>query len=118
MDGSCTISTVPTKRISFSKSSSGNNTLVSAVAAAAPEPAKAIRVVCFGFICDSAVTVQFCDGAGTGTPLTGAMSFPANGGMCPPYNPAGHFQTSAGTLLNLSLGGAVGVNGWLDYQEV
>jgi hypothetical protein len=35
-----------------------------------------------------------------------------------PYNPLGWFETAAGALLNLELGGNVSVDGALVYQEV
>lgn len=89
---------------------STNNTIVTAVAG------KRIRVVCFALICASAVNVKFQ--SATSTDLTGAMPFGANGGIAPPFNPCGHFETNVAELLNLNLSSGVQVSGWLDYQEV
>jgi len=89
-------------------SSSGDNTLISAVAA------KKIRVLSYTLVCDAAVAVKFTDGAG-GTALSGAMSFAANGGASPPFNPAGHFQGSTNTALVINLSAAVGVRGHMTY---
>lgn len=99
------------KRAVISAASSGANQLVAAVAG------KCLRVVDFCFVCDDAVTVKFTDGSG-GTGLTGVMSFAANTGMAPPFSPWGKFQTTAGNGLFVTLGGAVGIRGWLVYQEV
>lgn len=99
------------KFASISASSSGDNTLVSAVAG------KKIRVVDIFFVCAAAVTVRLEDGAG-GSALTGQMEFAANSGMGPPFNPLGHFETSSNTLLNMELSAAVWVAGYLQYVEV
>ena len=88
--------------------SSGNNTLVAAVAG------KSIYVVAMEFITAGAVTVEIQSGAG-GTVLSKAQSFPANGGKVLPFNPGGWFKTASATLLNMSLGGAVQVSGSLVY---
>lgn len=99
-------------------STSGNNTLVAAISSSQVQAtARKIRVLAYHFIVDGAVTAKFQSGAG-GTDLTGAMSFPANGGIAAPFCAVGHFETATNTLLNLSLGGAVGVRGCLTYQEV
>lgn len=99
--------------VSVSAASSGNNTLVAAVAG------KQIVVTSYFFVCDGAVTAQFQSGAG-GTALSGAMSFAANGGIvvCDSGSPDGWFATTAGQLLNLNLGGSVGVRGTLNYKLV
>lgn len=99
------------KRAAIAASSSGDNTIVAAVAG------KKIRVLSFALVCASAVTVRFEDGAG-GTALTGQMEFAANSGISPPEIQSGHFETTAGTLLNLELSGAVSVAGWVNYVEV
>lgn len=92
-------------------SSSGDNTLIAAVAG------KKIRVLSYTLVAAGAVTARFEDGAG-GTPLSGQMSFGANGGASVPFSPLGHFETTANTLLNLELGGAVSVAGHVCYVEV
>lgn len=98
------------KRAAISAASAGNNTIVAAVSG------KEIVVVQFGIVADAAVTVKFQSAAG-GTDVTGAMSFAANGGIAPPYCEVGHFKTASGALLNMVLGGAVGVRGWIVYYE-
>lgn len=99
------------KFAAIAASSSGDNTLVAAVAS------KKIRVLSYTLVAAGAVTCRFEDGAG-GTAKTGQMSFGANGGVSVPFNPVGHFETTANTLLNLELGGAVSVAGHLCYVEV
>jgi hypothetical protein len=91
--------------------SSGDNTLVSAVAA------KKIRVHSVFMVAAGAVNVRFEDGAG-GTALTGQMNLATNGGFVLPFNPVGWFETTANTLLNLELSAAVSVDGSLQYTEV
>ena len=91
--------------------SSGDNTIVAAVTG------KKIRVVALFLVAAGAVTVRFESGAG-GTALTGQMSLAANGGFALPYNPVGYFETAAGELLNMELGGAVSADGSLVYELV
>lgn len=91
--------------------SSGDNTIVAAVSG------KKIRVLALSLVAAGAVTARFESGAG-GTALTGQMSMAANGVLVLPLNEAGWFETAAGSLLNLELGGAVSVDGCLVYQEV
>jgi hypothetical protein len=101
----------PIKEAVISASSSGDNTLVAAVTG------KRIRVLQFTLVAAGAVTVRF-ESAASGTALTGVMSLAANAGISTTWCPVGHFHTIAGELLNLELGGAVQVGGWLKYQEV
>lgn len=97
-------------RAKISASSSGDNTIVSAVSD------KRIRVLKVILMSAGTVNATFQSGAG-GTALTGAMPLIANigfdSGYCPPE--AGQFETGVGELLNLSLSGAVGTFGWLIY---
>jgi len=69
----------------------------------------------------TAVTIRLevgADGAGANGALTGTMT-PAAGTSIPSgFNPLGHFETSANTLLNLELGGPQIVGGHLVYVEV
>lgn len=90
---------------------SGNNTLVAAVAS------KKIRVIACFMIAAGAVNARFESGA-DGTALTGQMNLTTNSGFVLPYNPAGWFETAAAALLNLELSGAVSVDGALTYVEV
>ncbi len=90
---------------------SGDNTIVAAVAG------RRLRVLGLVIVASGAVTARFEDGAG-GTALTGQMQLGANGVIEYGYNPAGWFETSAGTLLNLELSAATSVDGALVYVEV
>jgi hypothetical protein len=91
--------------------SSGDNTLVAAVAS------KKVRVLSLFLVSAGAVNVRFESGA-SGTALTGQMNLAANGGFVLPFNPVGWFQTGTNTLLNLELSGATSVDGSLTYIEV
>lgn len=95
----------------ISGASSGNNTLVAAVTG------KKIRVLSYALVAAGAVTVRFESGA-DGTALSGVMSLAANGGLACAFNEGGWFETAAGVLLNMELGGAVQVSGHLTYIEV
>jgi len=90
---------------------SGDNTLIAAVAD------KKIRVLQYALVTSAAITVRFESGAG-GSALSGQMQFAANGGISVPFNPLGHFETAANTLLNLELSSADSVGGHLTYVEV
>lgn len=88
-----------------------DNTIVAAVAG------KRIRVLGFGIVAAGAVTVAF--ESSTTSALTGVMSLAANGDLSlTAENPLGLFETVAAELLNMTLGGAVQVSGWLTYQLV
>lgn len=89
--------------------SSGDNTIVAGVAG------KVITVLAGSLtMTGTAVTIRFESAAG-GTALTGQMT-PTQGSTIPmPFCPVGHFQTVAGELLNLELGGAQSVDGWIVY---
>ena len=88
---------------------STDNTLVAAVSG------KRIRVLGFGVVGASDVTVAF--ESSTTSSLTGIMTTLA-GTPLTGHNPLGMFQTVAGELLNMTLGGAVQVSGWLTYQLI
>lgn len=100
------------KFVAVAAASSGDNTLVTAVTG------KKIRVLAlFLTMTGTAVTVRFESGAG-GTALTGQMT-PAQGQTITlPFCPLGWFETTAGALLNLELGGAQSVDGALVYAEI
>ncbi len=102
---------VTPKFAAISGSTSGDNTLVAAVAS------KKIRVLSMFIVSAGTTTVRFESGAG-GTALTGVMSFIANTGFSLPYNPVGWFETASNTLLNMELNAAVQVSGSLTYIEV
>ncbi len=101
------------KRAVISGATSGNNTVIAAVAD------KKIKVLSVFLIAATAVTVRFESGA-DGTALTGVMSVGANGGFVlpAPADPTNHwFETAANELLNMELGGAVQVSGAITYYE-
>jgi hypothetical protein len=101
------------KRAVISCPTSGNNTIVAAVAD------KKIKVLSVCLVAAAAVTVRFESGA-DGTALTGVMSLDAKSGFVlnAPADPNCHwFETGVNTLLNLELGGAVQVSGMLAYYE-
>lgn len=87
---------------------SGNNTIVAAQAAGIK-----IRVVGFFLVAAGAVVVNLQSGAG-GATLTGPMS--AVAGVQLSAGPSmGLFDTAAATLLNLNLGAAVQVSGFVNW---
>ncbi len=88
-----------------------NGTVVAAVVG------KRIRVLSFFLVSVTAVTVRF-ESTSDGAKLTGVMSLGATGVLAPGFNPLGHFETVAGELLNMELGGAVQVSGALTYVLV
>ncbi len=86
-----------------------DNTLVAAVTG------KKIRVLGIFVVAAGAVTVAF--ESSTTSTLSGIMSLAANGTL-EAHNPLGLFETVAAELLNMTLGGAVQVSGWLTYQLI
>ena len=90
----------------------GDNEIVAAVAG------KKIRVLAGSLtMTGTLVTIRFESGAG-GTALTGQMQ-PLAGHTIPiPFCPVGHFETAVGAALNMELGGAQSVDGWIVYVEV
>ncbi len=99
------------KFAAISASTSGDNTLVTAVAS------KKVRVVALTLVANAAVNAKFQSGAG-GTDLTGLFYLASTTGIVLPFNPVGWFETASNTLLNLNLSGAVAVGGCLTYVEV
>lgn len=108
MDG---VTPLTPKFAAIAASSSGDNTIVAAVVS------KKLRVLSYTLVAAGAVTCRFEDGAG-GTAKSGVMSLAANGVLSVPFSAVGHFETTANTLLNLELGGAVSVAGHICYVEV
>lgn len=90
---------------------SGNNTIVAAVAG------RKIRVLSFFLVSAGTVLARFESDA-DGTALTGQMTLAVNDVVEAGYNPLGHFETVAGELLNLELSAAVSVDGALTYVLV
>ncbi len=95
----------------INNASSGDNTIVSLVAS------RKIRVLALFLVATGTVNARFESNA-AGTALTGQMPLKASSGFVLSFNPAGWFETVAGELLNLELGGAVSVDGSLTYIEV
>lgn len=98
-------------RSAISAATSGNNTIVAAVAG------KKIRVLAMSLSFSGTVNAKFQSGA-SGTDKTGLFYGVANTQVVLPYNKLGWFETAAGALLNLNLSGAVAVGGVIDYIEV
>ena len=92
----------------ISGATSGNNTLVAAVAR------HKIRVISYTLVAAGAVAVRFESAAG-GTALTGVMTLATGTPLVNGTAREGHFETVAGELLNMELGGAVQVSGHLVY---
>jgi hypothetical protein len=96
-------------------SSAGENQIVAAIAG------KSIRVLAYKIFAAATVTVQWMDGTtemeGPCTLTTGNnMTFTPNagvGGLRLAYH-----ETSPGNALQLNLGGAVQVSGYVEYQYV
>jgi hypothetical protein len=102
VDGSHTV-----LRAAINASSSGNNTVISAVAS------KQIVVISYDFVCAGAVTVTW-ESSG-GSIIGGPQSYAANSGINGGENLHGHFETVRGEGLVLDLSGAVQVGGKLSY---
>ncbi len=95
----------------ISAAGSGDNTVLAAVTD------KRIRVLGIHMVAAGAVVARFESAAG-GTALTGVMSM-ITGVPFTAYNPLGLFEQDVVTeLLNLELGGAVQVSGWMTYQLI
>lgn len=94
-----------------SAASSGDNTLLAAVTG------HKIRVHSYTLVAAGAVTAAF-ESAASGTARTGDMSLITGTPLVVPFQREGHFETVAGELLNLELGGAVQVSGHLTYSLV
>lgn len=98
--------------VAVAAASNGDNTLVAA------DATKKIRVLAGHLtMTGTAVTIRFESGAG-GTALTGQMTPLQGTSITLPFCPIGHFETAVNTLLNLELGGAQAVGGWLVYVLV
>lgn len=92
----------------ISGATDGNNTLVAAVSG------KRIRVLSYFIVAAAAVVARFESDA-DGTALTGVMSMVV-GVPHSAHDPTGLFETDvAGELLNMELGGAIQVSGFLTY---
>jgi len=92
----------------ISAASSGDNTVVAAVAS------HKIRVLSYVLVAAGSVTARWESGAG-GTAKTGVMTLAAGVPLVVPLEREGHFETAVAALLNLELSGAVQVSGHLTY---
>lgn len=105
----------PVKRAVVAAATSGDNSLVAAVAG------KRIRVLGFFGLAAAAVNLYFTSAA-AGTVIFGGstnkIALPANGGFVLPEAPDGWMETVAGEALILNLSGAVVVSGGVIYQEL
>lgn len=97
------------KSAKIDAASSGDNTLVAAVAS------KKIKVLSLVFQAGGTVNVTFKSGAGTA--LSGPLPQVANSGLSSGFDPTGHLETAAGAALVMNLSAAVQVSGWLKYVE-
>ncbi len=95
--------------LSINAASSGNNTLLAAVTG------YKIRVLSYTLVAAGTVTAAFQSGA-AGTALTGTMTLIAGVPLVVDLQREGHFETAVSALLNLSLGGATQVSGFLIYD--
>ena len=91
-----------------SGATSGNNTLLAA------SSGNKIRVLSYTLVAAGEVAVRFESAAG-GTALTGVMTLIKGVPLVVNLEREGHFETVAGELLNMELGGAVQVSGHLTY---
>lgn len=100
------------KFAAISAASSGDNSIVAAVAS------QKVTVLAYAFVASSAVTITWkSDVGGSATALSGAMAIAANSGVSVPYSPTGYFQTASGKALNLNLSGAIQVSGYVVYIQ-
>jgi hypothetical protein len=97
------------KFASIAVSSSGDNSIVSAVVG------KRIRVLRWRIVANGAVNAKWRDGTSDITGLSYLITNASTGGG---YCPVGHFQTTSNTALQLNLSAAVAVGGELTYCEV
>lgn len=96
------------QRAVVNAASAGDNTIVAA------SGGKQIFVLYWFIIAGGTVNATWQDGA-SGTALTGPIPLVANTGVSTGFTPQGSILTSANTLLNLSLSGAIQVSGIVNY---
>jgi len=97
------------KHAAVSVASSGVNAVIAAV------EGKEINVVNLVLHAAGAVTVTVEDT--DGNDLTGAMTLGTSVAFNSSVDPAGHFRTPVGKGIQLNLGGAVQVSGFITYLE-
>lgn len=77
-----------------------------------------LRVLLCDFVTEAEVTVQFQDDDSVPNVIVPAQLFAAKSGKSTTFCPIGHFETGVGLGLDIVLGGAVQVSGYLRYIEV
>lgn len=97
----------PFLRAPIAVSSSGANNVLAAVTG------KYYRIIAYTILVDSTVAITFKSGS---TSLSGAMNVTA--GIAQPEVLTGCMQTAVGEAFVMTLGGAVGVNGYVVYQLI
>ena len=100
---------VTPKFAAIAASSSGDNSVVSAVTG------KKIRVLAYALVASGAVNAKWRSAT---TDKTGLLYLVANTGVATANSPVGLFETAVNEALNLNLSGAVAVGGHLVYIEV
>lgn len=100
---------VTPKFAAIAVSASGATAIVASVSG------KKIRVLSAAFMANGSVNAKFQNGS---TDVTGLFYLIANTGASLPFNPAGWFETSVTTALNLNLSAAIAVGGCITYIEV
>lgn len=98
--------------VSVNASSSGDNTLVAAVAG------KSIKLVAAELVAAGPVSVKYKDGAGSDFHAAIPLNSYGSYSLSQMYSPEmlviePYFQTTAGNALILNLSGAVAVTGWI-----
>jgi len=109
------ITALTPKFVAISASTSGDNTLVSAVSG------KKIRVLALSAVVSAATNIYFTSGAG-GTVIFGGstnkINIAANSGLVLGFNPVGWFETASGQALVVNLSAGNSFSGGLVYIEV
>lgn len=100
----------PHVNVPLSTSSSGDNTVVAAIAGAK------IRVLAAAVVSTLANVVTFKSGASTS--ISGAFPLGANGGIVLPFNEHGWFETATGEALVLNMGTATATGVQVQYIRI
>lgn len=105
------VGTVVTPKFAvITASSSGNNSLVSAVSG------KKIRVLALWLTANGTVNVKFV--SATTPDITGLAYLVVNTGFVLPFNPVGWFETATTSALQINLSAGTAVGGSLTYVEI
>ena len=98
--------------VAIDVATSGDNTIVAALGGSLK-----IRVLSYLLSAAGSLTIRWESGA-SGTALSGQMNVIAGTPLEAQFNPVGHFETAANTLLNLELSAATSIDGHLCYIPV